>query len=118
MTTATPRRSQTGNSSESARLVEQRIAAGQQQDVEVDVSERVDADLPVVDAEPESADQAALAQLRQRGNRSRPVTSRRHCAHAAPCVSRSMSWMKTMSSRETPSRCRLSSIERSVPLCE
>ncbi len=50
-------------------LVEQRIAAGEQHDVEIDLRQHVDADPPVVDAEAEAADHPAVAQLGERGNR-------------------------------------------------
>ena len=54
------------------RLVEQRVAAGEQQEVEVGVRERVDAHLPVVDAEAVALDGALGLEARKRGNRHRP----------------------------------------------
>src|SRR6266540_499886 len=50
-------------------LIEQRVAAGEQQVIEIDLRKRVDAYAPIVDAEPESADRTLVAQARKRAAR-------------------------------------------------
>ena len=68
-TTRTPSRHAARQQLGQRRLVEQRVAAGEQQNVEVGVRERVDAHLPVVDAEAVALDGTLGLEARQRGNR-------------------------------------------------
>src|SRR5882757_5711196 len=47
-------------------MIEQRVAASEQEHVEVHMLQRLDTDLPLIDAEPDCADQALVLQFAHR----------------------------------------------------
>jgi hypothetical protein len=88
-------------------LFKQGIAAGQQEAVEIVADKRFVADLPFVDADTERS--------RSSARQAPSIACSKTSGCSLPRVKTSISWMKHMSIRSSPSRCRLSSKARIVP---